>query len=449
MYQPYASKITSKRLSSIGTYKYVNIQFDENKVEDSLGHLNANVYLSPMNKRALGLELQAVTKSNNFSGPGLSVNYRNRNLFKGGELLTITATAAYETQLGNNAEDLNGTQLELNTSLTFPRLIFPKDVHERFKYGIPKTKVAADIEYLDRSDLYNLVSLTSSFGYFWDANKYLSYQLNPININYVKLSNTTSEFDEILDNNSFLANSFEQQFILGLTLNFTYNELGRTYKNNQLYFSSNLDVAGNLLNLLSQNTSQGKETFLGLEFAQYAKIDADLRYYFHLGNNQQLVSRLYGGFGLPYGNSEVLPFTKQFFSGGPYSVRGFNSRSIGPGAYSGTASETSFFDRSGDIRLEANIEYRFPIYSVLKGAVFTDAGNVWLYNQNGVGGEGEFTSNFLQEMAVSSGVGLRVDIQSFVLRLDYATPIKQPTSTTFGNVNLSQSVLNFAIGYPF
>ncbi|MDO6801064.1 BamA/TamA family outer membrane protein [Wenyingzhuangia sp. 1_MG-2023] len=448
-YNPYNSKITSKRLSSIGTYKYVNIQFEEYKNVDSVGHLNADIYLSPLNKRALGIELQAVTKSNNFSGPGLSVNYRNRNLFKGGELLTIMATAAYETQVGNNSEDLNGTQLGLNTSLVFPRLIFPGNYNGRFKYGIPKTKVALDIEYLDRSNLYNLTSFTSSFGYTWDANKYLSYQLNPININYVKLSNTTAEFEEILENNTFLQSSFDQQFIAGLTFNFTYNELGRSSKKNQVYFSSNLDVAGNVLSLMSSKSAGGEKEFLGLEYAQYAKIDADFRHYIDLGKEQQLISRLYGGIGIPYGNSEVLPYTKQFFSGGPYSVRGFSSRSIGPGAYAGTSSDNSFFDRSGDIRLEANLEYRFPVYSVLKGALFTDAGNVWLYGQNGVDGEGQFSSKFLNEMAVSVGVGLRVDIQSFVIRLDYATPIKLPTSPTIEKIQLKESVLNFAIGYPF
>ena len=458
-YNPQNSKITSKRLSSIGTYKYVNIQFDEKSYQenDSLGSLEANIYLSPLNKRSLGLELQAVTKSNNFAGPGLSINYRNRNLFSGGELLSLTGTVAYETQIGNNTQNLNGLKVGLGASLTFPRLIFPWDLTGRFKYGVPKTKISFDSEYLSRSNLYGLSSFTSSFGYHWDANKYLSHQINPININYVKLFNTTSDFKDILEKNAFLQSSFDQQFIAGFTYNLTYSELGRSSKKNQVFFASNLDIAGGALSLLSQNTSAGKKTFLGLEYAQYAKVDIDFRYYLGLGKEQTLITRLYGGLGIPYGNSSVLPFTKQFFAGGPYSVRGFASRSIGPGRYNGSTTNSTYFDSSGDIRLEANLEYRFPIYSLIKGALFADAGNVWLYNNSSSLEEdnslslegGQFSSNFINELAASVGAGVRVDIQSFVIRFDLATPVKQPISNSLSTIKLSNTILNFAIGYPF
>ena len=450
LYSSYRSKLTSKRLSSIGTYKYVNIQFDEKeskKTTDSLGFVEANIYLSPLNKRSLDLELQAVTKSNNFAGPGLSVNYRDRNVFNGGELLTVTGTAAYEFQIGNTTKNLKGVKLSLGSSLTFPQLVFFKNLNNRFKYGVPKTKVAFDMEYLSRSQLYRLTSLNSSFGYQWDSNRYLSHEFNPVSINYVRLFNTTSAFDTILTDNPFLAISFNQQFIAGFTYNLTYNELGRSPKKNQLYFSTNIDVAGNTLSLLSK--SEDKKTFLGLEYAQYAKMDVDVRYYFGLGKEKTLITRLYGGLGIPLGNSNVLPFTKQFFSGGPYSVRGFRSRSIGPGMYQGGNNQGSYFDSSGDIRLEANLEYRFPVYSYLKGALFADAGNVWLYKENSSLGGGRFSANFLNQMAMSVGAGLRIDVQSFVIRFDLAAPIKQPTSTSLFSPSFKSSILNFAIGYPF
>lgn len=452
LYNANNSKITSKRLSSIGTYKYVNIQFDEkNDTEkDSLGSLEANIYLSPLNKRSLGIELQAVTKSNNFAGPGLSINYLNRNLFSGGELLNITATAAYETQLGNNTQNLNGLKVSLGASLTFPRLISPWDLTGRFKYGVPKTKISFDSEFISRSSLYGLASFTSSFGYHWDANKYLTHQINPININYVRLFNTSTEFETILGNNPFLKSSFDQQFIAGFTYNLTYSELGRNNNKNQFYISSNLDIAGNALSLLSNKSGGDTKYFLGLEYAQYAKVDVDLRYYFGLGKEKTLITRLYGGLGIPYGNSDILPFTKQFFAGGPYSVRGFTSRSIGPGTYNGSTTNSTYFDSSGDIRLEANLEYRFPMYSLIKGALFVDAGNVWLYNNDDNSLEGgQFSSNFMDELAASVGAGVRVDIQSFVIRLDLATPVKQPTSTSLSTIKLSNTILNFAIGYPF
>ena len=451
LYSSKKSKITSKRLSSIGTYKYVNIQFDEtNKAEkDSLVSLEANIYLSPLNKRSLGVELQAVTKSNNFAGPELSLNYLNRNLFSGGELLSLKGTVAYETQIGNNTQNLNGLKLGLGASLTFPRLISPWDLTGRFKYGVPKTKISFDSEYLSRSKLYGLISFTNSFGYHWDANKYLTHQINPININYVRLFNTTSDFDTILDNNPFLQSSFDQQFIAGFTYNLTYSELGRNNNKNQFYISSNLDIAGNVLSLLSNKSSGDKKYFLGLEYAQYAKLDVDFRYYFGLGKEQTLITRLYGGVGIPYGNSNILPFTKQFFAGGPYSIRGFASRSIGPGTYSNGTTNSTFFDSSGDIRLEANVEYRFPIYSLIKGALFADTGNVWLYNDSSSLGGGQFSSNFIDELAASVGAGVRVDIQSFVIRFDLATPVKQPTSTSLSVIKLNNTILNFAIGYPF
>jgi len=451
LYQPNQFKITSKRLSSIGTYKYVNIQFDQNNEiteQDSVGYLDTSIYLSPLNKRALSLELQAVTKSNNFTGPEISVSYKNRNLFKGGEMLTLKGSFAYETQLGKNTQKLSGLKVGLGASLLFPRLIFPGNLIRRFKYGVPSTKIAFDSEYLSRSNLYQLASFTSNYGYFWDANKFVTHQINVVNINFVKLFNTSSEFQNILKNNLFLQSSFEQQFIAGLTYNMTYSELGKNDHRSQLFVSTNLDLAGNALSLLASSGVPNKKTFLGLKYAQYAKIDVDFRYYRRLGKEQTLVGRFYAGLGIPYGNSKVLPFTKQFFAGGPNSIRGFVSRSIGPGSYKST-NKSSFFDSSGDLHLETNLEYRFPVYSFIKGAMFADAGNVWLYHKNNALVGGQFSSNFLNEMAVSAGVGLRADIQSFVLRFDLAAPLKKPNSTSFNKPNLNSSILNFAIGYPF
>ncbi len=455
LYNPTTSKLTSNRLSSIGTYKFVNIQFDERKLKDnvdSIGLLDAKIYLSPLNKRALRAELQAVTKSNNFTGPALSLTYSNRNLFKGGETLNIIGKIGYETQVasGDNA-GLSSTQIGLKTNLIFPRLLFPIRLVDRFKYAIPKTKISTGVEYLNRSKLYSLNSFTGSFGYNWNANKYVYHELNPISINYIKLANTTEEFEKILDENPFLNSSFEQQFIAGLTYSFIYSELNSSSKKNLLFFNTNVDVAGNTLSLLS-NTSDKKNTFLGQEYAQFSKIDADIRYYFNLGKNQTLITRLFGGVGLAYGNSNTLPFSKQYFSGGPYSIRAFRTRSIGPGTYNPEATDTgAFFDRSGDIRLEANVEYRFPVYSFLNGAFFFDAGNVWLFDENETLPGGKFTSSFTKELAMGTGFGLRLDIQGFVIRLDWGIPIHTPRieNNQEYTFDIPNGILNFAIGYPF
>ncbi|QHI36322.1 Outer membrane protein assembly factor BamA [Kordia antarctica] len=455
-YDPKKFKATSRRLSSIGTYKFVNVQFEEKPISenDTIGYLNTSVYLSPLNKRALSAELQANAKSNGFSGPALALSYTDRNLFKGGEVLKITGKFGYEAQLGGKANNtgLSSTQLGLTADLVFPRLLFPMDVSGQFKYNIPKTRISAGIEYLNRSKLYSLSSFNTSFGYQWNANASTYHTINPISTNFIKLTNTTPEFETILNDNPFLKNSFEQQLISGLTYNFTYNELSNVNKKNPFYFSSNIDIAGNSLSLFSSKNDSGKKTILGVEFAQYAKIDADARFYFNLGNEQTLVTRLSGGFGYAYGNSEVLPFSRQFFSGGPYSIRAFRTRSIGPGTYAPESTDTnSYFDRSGDIKLEANVEYRFPLYAYFKGALFVDAGNVWLRNENSELPGGKFTSNFINELAIGAGLGVRVDIQGFVVRLDWAAPVHAPVQneTTKYTFDASNGIFNFAIGYPF
>ena len=456
-YDPQDSRLTSNRLASIGTYKFVNIRYEEdNRDMDTDGHskLDAYIYLSPLNKRTLRAELQAVSKSNNFAGPTLSLNYSNRNLFRGGETLSITGDFGYETQLaGKNSAGLSSTQFGLKSELIFPRLLSPIKFTKRFKYAVPKTKIALGMEFLNRSKLYGLSSFSSIFGYSWNENRYVFHELNPISINYVNLSKTTPEFEAILDNNPYLKSSFDQQFIAGLNYSFTYNELVDTNKKNALFFNSNIDLAGNTLSLFGHNPDEnGADTFLGLEYAQYAKIDIDLRYHLSTGRSQKLIGRIFGGIGLPYGNSVTLPFSKQYFSGGPYSVRAFRIRSLGPGSYgSGTGDPGSFFDRSGDIRLEANLEYRFPIYSFFKGAVFADAGNVWLTKENAALPGGKFSSNFMKEFGIGVGAGLRIDIQNFVIRFDLAAPIQKPflpEGQRF-DFDLSQPILNFAIGYPF
>ncbi|MGY3794416.1 translocation and assembly module lipoprotein TamL [Aquimarina sp. 433] len=454
-YNPSVSKRTSNRLSSIGTYKFVNIEYDvltSGKQGKEEGNLRANIYLSPLNKRAIRAELQALSKSNNFTGPSLLVTYANRNLFRGGETLNITASLGYETQLsGGENSGLSSTQIGLKSDLVFPRLLFPIKIVDRFQYAVPKTILSAGFEYLNRSKLYSLNSFNTTFGYSWNANRFVNHELNPISLNYVNLSNTTEEFEQILEENQFLKTSFNQQFIAGLTYSFTYNELNDSSISNPFFFNFNFDIAGNTVSLFDSSDEENINTFLGLEYAQYVKADIDFRYHFSIGNNQKLVTRLFGGWGLAYGNSETLPFSKQYFSGGAFSVRAFRIRSIGPGTYTPDDDDTgSFFDRSGDIRLEANLEYRFPIIPYLKGAVFVDAGNVWLTNENDSLPGGEFSSNFLSELGIGTGVGLRIDIQNFVIRFDLAAPILDPADVENKiDFNVSNSILNFAIGYPF
>jgi outer membrane protein assembly factor BamA len=455
LYSPKKSKATSRRLGSIGAYKFVNIEYTEvdSLQNDTLNFLEANIYLSPLNKRALRAELQGVTKSNDFAGPRLGLTFSSRNLFKGGELLNISATAAYEVQIASNSQaGLTSTEFGLGADLIFPRVLSPIKIDDNyFEYSIPKTIVSAEANLLNRSNLYSLLTFSGSFGYVWQANKFVTHEFDPISINYVNLLSESEEFKAIREDNVFLSNSFDQQFISGLTYSFTYNGMIRQDRRHLFFVNSTVDIAGNSISLLAKENEEGKGEFLGLEYAQYAKADVDFRFHYILGKEQRIATRLFAGLGVPYGNSDVLPFSKQYFSGGAYSVRAFRTRSLGPGTYSpDDTDDRSFFDQSGNMRLEANVEYRFPIYGYVKGAFFADAGNVWNTTDNGLQG-GKFTGNFYNELGIGAGAGLRVDVQGFVIRFDLAAPLHDPSEEEGERwVNdFANPVFNFAIGYPF
>ena len=451
LYDPLESKHTSHRITSIGTYKFVNINYKEiyppGKDSLKLRHLNATICLSPLTKKSIRAELQGVTKSNNFTGPNLTITYLDRNVFKAGVNFSVAGNFGYEKQFGKKTSGSSSLQMGLNVSLTYPRLIFPGNLGIYFRYSIPKTRISIGYDYYRRSKLYSLNSYSTSFGYIWTANRFVTHQLDPIRINYVKLGQRSPQFDTILDANPFLKRSFEQQFIAGLNYTFIYNELNNNQKKGNFYIKFNFDIAGNTIGIFGKKRdSDTTKSFLGLPYAQYVKGDIDLSYHYDIGHSGNvLVGRFFGGIGIPYGNSQTLPYVKQYFSGGSYSVRAFQIRGLGPGVYVPNDNSNLYLDRSGDIRLEGNFEYRFPIFSVLKGALFADAGNIWNINDNVIGGK--FTSDFINQLGVGAGFGLRVDIQGFVIRFDLAAPLKSPTTKwTFDYKN---PVFNFAIGYPF
>jgi len=463
-YSPENESYTSKRLNSLKTYRFVNIRYVEDSLlENGKGQLTANIYLSPLKKRSFRSELQVVSKSNNFVGPTLNFEYLNRNLFKGGEALRISSKIGYEAQLnsGNISTGLNSIETGVAAELIIPRMVTPFPIEERFRYSIPKTKFKLSYDLLNRSQWFNLNSFLAIYGFEWNPNIFVTHNLNPVSINYINIGNESEAFLKLLEGNPFLARSFEQQFIPGLSYSFQWSQLVRNIKRNRFYFAFNADFAGNAL-ALAQNiggvTGDNKK-FWGQSYAQFSRFDFDIRNYQNIGKESRLVSRVFAGIGLPYGNSVSLPYSKQYFSGGPNSVRAFRIRSLGPGNYQpeDQTDGTSFFDQAGDIKIEANLEYRFPIISFLKGAVFTDAGNVWLRNADGR--NGKFTSNWINEVAIGSGVGLRVDIEFFVIRLDVATPLRKPGENGFqwqdsfelGDKSWRQQNINwnFGIGYPF
>jgi outer membrane protein assembly factor BamA len=228
------------------------------------------------------------------------------------------------------------------------------------------------------------------------------------------------------------------------------------------YFNGLVDVSGNLAGLFFQASGNNEKRLFSLPFAQYAKLELDGRYYHRLGLNTTWANRIIVGYGLPYGNSRQLPYIKQFFVGGSNSVRAFRSRTIGPGSYLAPPTQQGFIpDQTGDLKLEMNTELRPRISGPLYGALFVDAGNIWLANTDPNKPGATFDGNFLGELAMGAGLGIRIDIQLFVLRLDVAFPIRKPWLTpsnrwvlnqiNFGDTQWRREnvIYNLAIGYPF
>ena len=442
----------------------VSIRYERTDTNDrdSIGELAARVLLTPAKKQSVRLEFQTVTKSNSFAGPGLIGSYQNKNLFKGGERLDISGNISYETQIaGGSAQNLSSFEFKLLNSISFPRLIAPFKINPQRGYLIPNTKFSLNYTLQQRARYYNLNSVLFSYGYNYKSNRFTYWEVNPISINYTIVNKQTAQFREILDDNPFLARSFEDQFIVGGTGSFQYSELGEKGKKNRFYFNFGLDIAGNILGA-AQDLADAPNQLLGLQYARYEKADVDFRHYLKLWRQSQLVSRVFAGAGFPYGESQSLPFVKQYFSGGPNSIRAFRVRSVGPGSYNppDTSGTLSFFDQSGDIKLEANVELRHPIYSLLKGAVFVDAGNIWLWNENPAIPGGKFSGSWNQEIGLGVGYGIRLDIQFLIIRLDASIPLRFPYEEgrshwqqdyAFGQKSWRKDNLiwNFAIGYPF
>lgn len=238
---------------------------------------------------------------------------------------------------------------------------------------------------------------------------------------------------------------------------YIYNNQEINKLKNFIYFRGNIETSGNILNAIDQfvkapKNEEGYYTLFNIRYAQYIRLDVDLRYYVLLSENRRVAIRGIFGIGVPYGNSEDLPFEKGFYGGGANGMRGWRFRSLGPGTY---VNDDTDFDRMGDLKLEGNIEYRFPIYKFFKSAIFIDAGNIWLLNTDDSfpGGKFEF-DDFIEEIAMDAGIGLRFDFGFFVFRIDGALPIRNPALPagerwTFNRIELERINWNIGIGYPF
>ena len=453
--------LSLNRLVNLGTFKFVKNQFF---ISDTIGnYLNAYYYLTPLTRKSIRVEILGKTNSANYTGTELNVNWSNRNTFRGAELLNISVFGGLEVQLGGQSDGFNVYRAGSEANLIWPRFLAPVRTSSSSGF-VPKTKLTIGYEYQLRSKLYSLNSFKTSFGYLWKENMRKEHQFNVTDITYVSPGHVTPLYREQAAANESLNKVIQKQLIFGPTYSYTYTNTMETAKKHTIYFKGAMDFAGNLAGLItSADIKKGDTTkVLGVPFSQFVKMETEFRHYLKLSDRSQLASRMIIGAGYAYGNSSEMPFIKQFFIGGTNSIRAFRARSVGPGTYNSDMETNSFLpDQSGDIKFEVNTELRAKLFSVVHGAVFVDAGNIWLMNDNPAKPGGTFSGKFLNELAVGTGLGLRFDLSFLILRTDLGIPLRIPSlpegqrwvidKIDFGNRTWRRDnlIFNLAIGYPF
>jgi len=462
LYNRTAHNLTLNRLVNFGTFKFVKNQF---KVADTTGNfLDAYYYLTPLPKKSLQLELLAKTNSANYTGTELNLNWSNRNAFRGAELLTISAFGGLEVQVSGQNNGFNVYRFGTEANLIWPRLVAPFNLNSPSGF-VPKTKLTLGYEFQNRVRLYSLQTFRGSFGYLWKESDRKEHLLNLTEITYASPQNVTDLYESKILENASLGNVIEKQLIFGPTYSYTYTNTAQTRKKHTFYYKGTVDLAGNITGLATGANVRKGDTIkvFNVPFSQFIKVENDFRHYLKLGGESQLASRIIVGAGYTYGNSSEMPFIKQFFIGGTNSLRAFRARSIGPGTFTSEATTVNSFlpDESGDIKLEINTEYRAKIYGLVKGALFIDAGNIWLLNENTAKPGAKISNKFLSELAVGAGAGLRFDFKFLILRTDLAFPLRRPNLSEgnrwvlnkidFGNAPWRREnlIFNLAIGYPF
>jgi outer membrane protein insertion porin family len=454
--------LSLSRLVNLGTFKFVKNQF---KVSDTIGnYLDAYYYLTPFQKKSIRFEVLAKTNSANYTGTELNANWSNRNTFRGAELLTVSLFGGYEVQISGQNNGFNVFRLGTEANLVWPRIISPFHINSSSAF-VPKTKTTLGFEYQNRTQLYALTTFKTSFGYIWKANERKEHQLNISEITYARPQNVTALYEEQIDANPSLGKVIEKQLVFGPSYTFTYSNTMKKNATHTFYNKLTLDFSGNIAGLLTGANSKTGDTIkvFGVPFSQFVKFENEFRHYYKFSKDAQIASRLIVGAAFAYGNSEEIPYIKQFFIGGTNSIRAFRARSIGPGSYYDPAISNNTFteDQSGDLKLEFNTEYRAKLFGMVKGALFVDAGNIWLLSNNSDKPGSKFSKDFLNEIAVGTGFGLRFDLSFLVLRTDFAFPIRKPyladgerwviDQINFGSGSWRKEnlIFNLAIGYPF
>ncbi len=460
--------LTYSQLAGLGVFNYINLKFIESLDQSALSDKNKGIIDCRIELARSPAHSFSVTTDGTNSGGAFGVQgnlaYQNRNIFRGAQLLRLNLNGSLQMQAGgapDNESNVLFNTIELGTSvtLTFPQFLIPLKPERLSKSFKPRTIINVGYNYQHRSDYDRHVS-NITFGYSWAQSETIRHELNPAEVTLVKVfpsESFTMWLDTLQDKR--LKNQYTDHLVAGLRYSFTYNNQKIGTLKNFLYIRANFETGGNLIYAIDEvfkvpKNSSGYYTLFGLPFSQYVRPDLDFRFYNKWRKNHSMVYRFYGGIGVPYGNATVLPFEKAFFAGGANDLRGWKMYYLGPGTYHND-SASGTYGQVGDIKLTVNFEYRFPIYKMFRGALFVDAGNIWLLRNSPdlPGGQFKF-DQFISQVAINAGIGLRLDFDFFIFRLDPAIPLRVPWYPSndrwyFGKMQLKDIVWNFGIGYPF
>jgi outer membrane protein assembly factor BamA len=446
--------------------KYTNIRFFEQQIGDSL-QLNTYLMLTKSKHQTLSFELEGTNSAGDL-GAAAAVSFQNRNVFRGSETFSFKLRGAYEaiSSISNSLMQNNYVEIGAETGLSFPRFLFPflsTDFRRRIR---ATTDFALQYNYQLRPEFTRIVA-SASWSYRWTVKRRTHHRFDLLDLNYLYMPWIDPDFkNKYLENeqNYILKYNYEDRLIMRTGYNYTFNSLGVEGVNNTLPSNSytvrlNVELAGNLLygfsKLIRKNPNEnGEYTVLGIPFAQYFRLDADYAKNIVIDNRNSIAYHISAGVAVPYGNASLVPFEKRYFSGGANSVRGWSARGLGPGSFAG---DGNFLNQSGDIKLDASIEYRTRLFWKFRGAVFVDAGNIWTIRKYDSQPGGEFRLNkFYKQIAVAYGIGLRLDLDFFILRFDGGMKAINPVYES-GNLRYPIArprfgrdfAFHFAVGYPF
>ena len=456
---------TQEALSRLGVFKYNEFQYVP-RGNDTLD-INVNsLFDLPYDSE---LELNATMKSTKQTGPGAIFKLSRKNFLRMGASLSLELNGSYEWQTSSTVNKeksvMNSYELGAALTLEFPRIILPWIKNRIDPFRFPShTNFKIYIDQVNRARYFRMLSFGGSVSYSFQPSRSMKHTVTPLHLAFNRLQHRTAAFDSVATANPMLFRSLDDQFIPSVTYTFTFDDSWKQ-KRVQWWWENSISSAGNVTSLIYQafgkKLSQRDKKFLGTPFAQYLKYTTELRPLIKFDDRNHLAMRLMAGVIWAYGNKTVAPYSEQFYVGGANSIRAFSIRSIGPGRFHpAETSRFSYVDETGDIKLEANLEYRFRIIGNLfggnlNGATFLDAGNVWLMRSDSSRPGAKFTFNkFFDSLALGTGVGIRYDLSFLVLRLDWGIALHVPYETgKSGYYNIPRFKdgmgVHFAIGYPF